>query len=90
MILGMDAETECDVEKDQILARGKYLATVYLLRLDRRRYEELILSKKTTMTLITCGHVSRSRINGKQRQTSRTSLGYLKVLIPCHKFTTRT
>ena len=40
------AETEGDVEKAKVLARGKYLATKFLLRSDRRRYGELILSFK--------------------------------------------
>ena len=44
--LGLDAETEGDVEKSHISARGKYLATAFLLSLDRRQYEELILSLK--------------------------------------------
>ena len=35
------------MEKSQILARGKYLATTFLLSLYRRRYGELILSLKT-------------------------------------------
>ena len=42
--LGLDAEIGADVEKAQTLARGKYLATAFLLRLDRRRYGELVLS----------------------------------------------
>ena len=49
-MLGLNAETEGDVEKTQILARGKYLATAFLVRSDRRRYGELIMSLKTTMT----------------------------------------
>ena len=44
--LGLDAEIEVDVEKAQTLARGEYLATAFLLRLDRRRYGELILLLK--------------------------------------------
>ena len=45
-ILQLDAETKGDVEKAQILARVKYLATRFLLRSDRRQYGELILSLK--------------------------------------------
>ena len=41
--LVLDAEIEADVEKAQVLARGKYLATAFLLISDRRRYSELIL-----------------------------------------------
>ena len=44
--LRLDAETEGDMEKSQILARGEYLATAFLLSLDRRRYGEMILSLK--------------------------------------------
>ena len=40
----LDVETNGDVEKAQVLARGKYFATKFLLSLDRRRYGELILS----------------------------------------------
>ena len=32
-MLGMDAKTEGDVEKAQVSARGKYLATAFLLSL---------------------------------------------------------
>ena len=46
MILGLDAETEGDVEKAHISPRGKYLATAFLLSSYRRRYGELILSLK--------------------------------------------
>ena len=42
MILGLDVETEGDVEKAHISARGKYLATAFLLSLYRIRYGELI------------------------------------------------
>ena len=45
-ILGLNAETEGDVEKPQISARGEYLSTAFLLSSDRRRYGELILSLK--------------------------------------------
>ena len=45
-MLGLDAETDGDVEKAQVSARGKYLATAFLLSSDRRRYGELILSLK--------------------------------------------
>ena len=45
-ILVLDADTEGDVEKAQILERVKYLATAFLLSSDRRRYGELILSLK--------------------------------------------
>ena len=33
-ILGLNAETEGDVEKEQVSARGKYFATAFLLSLD--------------------------------------------------------
>ena len=42
-ILGIKTDTTGDAKKAQITARGKYLATVFLLSSDRRRYEELIL-----------------------------------------------
>ena len=42
--LGLDAEIGSDVEKAQMSARGKYLATTFLLSLDRRRYGEIFLS----------------------------------------------
>ena len=45
-ILELDADTKVDVERDHISARGKYLATAFLLSLDRRQYGELILSLK--------------------------------------------
>ena len=45
-MLGLNAETEGDVEKAQVAARGEYLATAFLLRSYRRRYRELILSLK--------------------------------------------
>ena len=44
--LGLDADIKGDVEKAQASARGKYLATAFLLSSDRRRYGELILSLK--------------------------------------------
>ena len=44
--LGLNAETEGDVEKVQVLARGEYLATAFLLRSDRHWYGELILLLK--------------------------------------------
>ena len=42
--LGLDAGIKGDVEKAQASASRKYLATAFLLRSDRRRYGELILS----------------------------------------------
>ena len=45
-LLGLYAERADKVKKAQILARGKYLATVFLLRSDRRRYGYLILLLK--------------------------------------------
>ena len=39
-------ETKGDMKKSHVLARGKYLATAFLLSLDRRRYGELILLLK--------------------------------------------
>ena len=45
-ILGLNAGTEGDMEKAQISARGKYLATTFLLSSDRHQYGELILSLK--------------------------------------------
>ena len=45
-MLGLNTETEGNVEKVQVLERGKYLATAFLLSSDRRRYGELILSLK--------------------------------------------
>ena len=44
--LGLDADIGADVEKAQTLARGKYLATAFLLSLYRRRYGGLILTLK--------------------------------------------
>ena len=46
VMLGLNVETEGDVEKAQVSARGKYLATAFLLSSDRRRYRELIMSLK--------------------------------------------
>ena len=46
LLLGINVETEGDVKKAQILARGKYLATAFLLSSDRRRYGEMIFSLK--------------------------------------------
>ena len=45
-VLGLNTETAGNVEKANISARGKYLATASLLRSDRRQYGELILSLK--------------------------------------------
>ena len=45
-LLGLNVEITYNVEKAQILARGKYLTSVFLLSLDRRRYGYLILSLK--------------------------------------------
>ena len=45
-MLRLDAETKGDVDKLQVSAMVKYLATAFLLRLDRRRYGELILLLK--------------------------------------------
>ena len=50
VMLGLNAETKGDVEKAQVSARGKYLATVFLLSSDRRQYGELILSLKKDYT----------------------------------------
>ena len=44
--LELNAAVEGDVEKAQASARGKYLATVFLLTSDRCRYGELILRLK--------------------------------------------
>ena len=38
------------MEKAQVLARGKYLATTFLLSSDRRWYDDLILSLKNEYT----------------------------------------
>ena len=46
MILGLNAETEGDVEKAHILARGEYLAIAFLFNSNRRRYKELMFSLK--------------------------------------------
>ena len=45
-MLGLDADTEGDVEKVQVSTRVKYLAIAFLLISDRRRYSELIISLK--------------------------------------------
>ena len=45
-ILGMNVETKGEVEKAQILARGKYTETAFLLSLYRLRHGEMILSQK--------------------------------------------
>ena len=45
-MMGLNAETEGDAEKAHVLARGKYLATAFLISSDRRQYGELILSLK--------------------------------------------
>ena len=37
-MLGLNAETEGDVEKSQVSSRGKYLATAFLLSSDMPRY----------------------------------------------------
>ena len=46
----LNAETKGNVEKAHILARGKYLATAFLLSSDRRRYGEPILLLKNDYT----------------------------------------
>ena len=48
-VLGLNAETDGNVEKAHILAREKYLATTFLLSVDRRRYGKLILLKSTVV-----------------------------------------
>ena len=45
-LLGLNAEIKGDVDKSQISARGKDLATPFLLSSDMRRYGERILSLK--------------------------------------------
>ena len=45
-LLGLNDETAVDTEKVQILVRGKYLETAFLLSLDRTQYGELNLSFK--------------------------------------------
>ena len=49
-ILGLNVETEGDVEKAQVSARGEYLATAFLISLDRSKFGELILSLKNDYT----------------------------------------
>ena len=51
--LGLDAEIGADMEKAQTSARRKYLANDFLLRLDRRRYGELVLSLNNDYALKT-------------------------------------
>ena len=46
VLLGLNAEITGNVEKAQISARGKYLATVFFLSLNRCQYGEMILSLK--------------------------------------------
>ena len=41
--LGLDAEIEMDVEKAKMSAKGKFLATAFILRSEGRRYSKLIL-----------------------------------------------
>ena len=48
--LGLDAEIEGKLEKSQVSARGKYLATAFMLISDRRRYGELISLLKNDYT----------------------------------------
>ena len=45
-MLGLNVETEGDVKKLQVSARGKYLAILFLISLDRRQCRELILLLK--------------------------------------------
>ena len=45
-IMGLDMENKGDMEKAQVSAKGKYLATAFLLSSDRWRYGELILLLK--------------------------------------------
>ena len=45
-LLELDTKIKDNVEKAQTSARGKYLATVFLLSLDMRRYGELIMALK--------------------------------------------
>ena len=49
-LLDIYAERADDVKKAQISMRGKYLATAFLIRSDRRRYGELILLLKNDYT----------------------------------------
>ena len=46
VMLGLDVDTEGDVEKVQVSASGKYLATAFMLSSYRRWYGELILLLK--------------------------------------------
>ena len=43
-MLGLDVESEGNVQKAQISERRKYLATAFLISSDRSRYSEQILS----------------------------------------------
>ena len=45
-LLGLNVEIIDNMEKVQVSARGKYLATAFLLSSDRRQYVELVLSLK--------------------------------------------
>ena len=45
-VLVLDAKSADDMEKAQTSARGKYLDIAFLVRSDRRRYGELVLSLK--------------------------------------------
>ena len=49
-LLELDTNRKDVVNKEQILARGKYLATSFLLNLDRRRYGETIMALKNDCT----------------------------------------
>ena len=51
--LELDAVVGGDVEKAQASARGKYLATAFLLSSDRRWYGDLILYHKNDYKRIT-------------------------------------
>ena len=75
-ILGLDTDTEGDVDKSHILARGKYLVTKFLLSLDRRQYGELILSLKNDYT--------------KQQRNYPRTLTYMYRLMGCFGTTSAT
>ena len=45
-IMGLEMDNKGDMEKAQVSAKGKYLATAFLLSSDRWRYGELILLLK--------------------------------------------
>ena len=49
-LLRLNTESADDMDKAQISARGRYMATAFLLSSDRRRYGDLILSLKTNYT----------------------------------------